>query len=99
MSCIPPHLPMLDRTPFLRLFHNKTIRGSGSREWSSSVHLSLRKASLAKWLKSAASFRLSFSGLTCNEDGLYDEDEFMERLGEAIADYDELIETYEELAA
>ena len=59
----------------------------------------LRSLPLLDLRNPPASFRLSFSGLTCDENGLYGEEEFMKRLGEAIADYDELIETCEELAA
>ena len=93
-----------EKTPIgCKLVFSRWRSGAGERKISVVLVYQtadqLRSLPLLDLENPPASFRLSFSGLTCDEDGLYDEDEFMERLGEAIADYDELIETYEELAA
>ena len=41
-----------------------------------------------------AVYRLSFEGLKQNEDGLYSQDAFMERLDTSIQEYDVLKEKY-----
>ena len=81
-----------------KLVLSKWLDADGNAFWSLDLVYQtpeqLRSLSLLNLKNPPAMFHFAFNGLEQNPDGLYPEDELLERFDQAIAAYDELIEEF-----